>query len=260
MSNIEIGSLQDNYFHLGSTGKTEPTDTYFFSLPTMGSARISAVGFSGDINMELRDKEGRLIKNISTSDKNTGILSTDNLGVADYFLNISPVSGQTNYQVSLTPDGKVDPLTGMGVEAGFFTTYQNGEVCCDLLHDCCRYQGEVAIFSLDGMEAFTSDYKEFITDNNSEPSLSSSASFIAAILPTQVNSGNSINFDFPVNLTGMVKDVQPNFGFSQSLRHNLSQPEDLQVFLPSRDKAAFHLFFLHWRTGSWGVLIWCRGR
>ena len=78
MSNIEIGSLKDNYFPIGSTGKTEPTDTYFFSLPTMGSARISAVGFSGDINMELRDKEGRLIKNISTSGQNTGILSIDN--------------------------------------------------------------------------------------------------------------------------------------------------------------------------------------
>lgn len=131
MSNIKIGSLQDNYFHIGSTGKTEPTDTYFFSLPTMGSARISAVGFSGDINMELGDKEGRLIKSISSSGKNTGILSTDNLGVADDILNVSPVSGNTNYQVSLTPDGKVDPLTGMGVEAGFFTTDQKGEVGSD---------------------------------------------------------------------------------------------------------------------------------
>jgi hypothetical protein len=260
MSNIEIGSLKDNYFPIGSTGKTEPTDTYFFSLPTMGSARISAVGFSGDINMELRDKEGRLIKNISTSGQNTGILSIDNLGVADYILNVSPVSGNTNYQVSLTPDGKVDPLTGMGVEAGFFTTYQNGEVCCDLLHDCCRYQGEVAIFSLDGMEAFTSDSKEFITDNNSEPSLSSSASFIATLLPTQVNSRNSINFDFPVNLTGMVKDVQPNFGFSQSLPHNLSQPEELQVFQSSSYRKAFRLLLIFWRTASCGVISWCRGR
>ena len=164
MSNIEIGSLQDNYFHIGSTGKTEPTDTYFFSLPTMGSARISAVGFSGDINMELQDKEGRLIKSISTSDKNTGILSTDNLGVADYILNVSPVSGNTHYQVSLTPDGKVDPLTGMGVEAGFFITDQKGEVGFDLLHDGGRYKGEVAIFSLDGMEEFTSDSKGFIKE------------------------------------------------------------------------------------------------
>ena len=158
MSNIEIGRLQDNYFHIGSTGKTEPTDTYFFSLPTMGSTRISAVGSSGDINMELQDKEGRLIKSISTSDENTGILSTDNLGVAGYILNVSPVSGNTNYQVSLTPDGKVDPLTGMGLEAGFFTTDQKGEVGFDLLHDGGRYKGEVAIFSLDGMEELTSEW------------------------------------------------------------------------------------------------------
>jgi hypothetical protein len=260
MSNIEIGSLQDNYFHIGSTRKIEPTDTYFFSLPTMGSTRISAEGFSGDINMELRDNEGRLIKSISTSGKNTGILSIDNLAVADYILNVSPVSGNTNYQVCLTPDGKVDPLTGMGVEAGFFTTDQKGEVGCDLLHDGGRYKGEVAIFSLDGMEEFTSDSKEFITDNNSEPSLSSSASFIATLLPTQVNSGNSINFYFPVNLTGMVKDVQPNFRFSQTLPHNLPQPEELQVFLLSSDTRAFTLFFLQGRTASCGVRVCWRGK
>ena len=69
-----------------------------------------------------------------------------------------------NYQVSLTPDGKVDPLTGMGVEAGFFTTDQKGEVGFDLLHDSGRYKGEVAIFSLDGMEEFTSDSKKFIDE------------------------------------------------------------------------------------------------
>ncbi|MBE9134580.1 DUF4114 domain-containing protein, partial [Tychonema sp. LEGE 07196] len=163
MSNIEIGSLKDNYFHIGSTGKTDSTNTYFFSLPTLGSTRISAEGFSGDINMELRDKEGKVIKSISTSGTNAGTISIDNLGAADYILNVSPVSGDTNYQISLTPDGKVDPLTGMGVDAGFFVT-NKGEVGLDLLNDGGRYQGEIAIFSLDGMEKFTSDYKGFIKE------------------------------------------------------------------------------------------------
>ncbi|NJK68076.1 MAG: hypothetical protein HC941_17450 [Microcoleus sp. SU_5_3] len=163
MSNIQIGNLNDNYFSIGSTDNTDPKDSYFFSLPKMGSARISAIGFSGDINMELRDKEGKVIKSISTSDINTGIINIDNLGAADYILNISPVSGYTNYQVSLTADGKVDPLTGMGVDAGFFIT-QKSEVGFDFLNDGGRYQGEMAIFSLDGMEQFTSDYKGFIKE------------------------------------------------------------------------------------------------
>src|SRR4028119_558949 len=164
MSNIEIGSLKDNYFHIGSTGKTEPTDTYFFSLPTMGSARISAEGFSDDINMELRNKAGKIIKSISTSDTNAGIINIDNLGAADYILKISPVSGYTNYQVSLTPEGKVDPLTGMGVDAGFFIADEKGKVSFDFLNDGGQYQGEIAIFILDDMEKFTSSSREFIKE------------------------------------------------------------------------------------------------
>jgi hypothetical protein len=107
MSNIQIGSLQNNYFSIGCTGQNYAIDTYFFSLPTMGSTRISAEGFSGDLNMELQNKAGKIIKSISTSHTNAGIINIDNLGAADYILKISPVSGYTNYQVSLTPEGKV---------------------------------------------------------------------------------------------------------------------------------------------------------
>ncbi|MEG4812385.1 DUF4114 domain-containing protein, partial [Microcoleus sp. F8-D3] len=161
MSNIQIGSLNDNYLSIGSTDNADPTDSYFFNLPMMGSARISAEGFSGDINMELQNKEGKVIKNISTSDTKTGIINIDNLGAADYILKISPVTGYTNYQVSITPNGKVDPLTGIGVDSGFFVTDEKGKVGFDFLNDSGRYQGEVAIFSLNGMENFTSSAREF---------------------------------------------------------------------------------------------------
>jgi len=46
----------------------------------------------------------------------------------------------------------------MGVEAGFFTTDQKGEVGFDLLHEGGRYKGEVAISRLDGMEELTSEW------------------------------------------------------------------------------------------------------
>jgi subtilisin family serine protease len=164
MSNVQIGSLQNNYFSIGSTGQNYAIDTYFFSLPTMGSTRISAEGFSGDINMELQNKAGKIIKSISTSNTNAGIINIDNLGAADYILKISPVSGYTNYQVSLTPEGKVDPLTGMGVDAGFFVADKKGKVSFDFLNDGGKYQGEIAIFSLHDMEKFTSSSREFIKE------------------------------------------------------------------------------------------------
>ncbi|MEG4202680.1 S8 family serine peptidase [Microcoleus sp. Pol7_A1] len=164
MSNIQIGSLTDNYLNIGFAGKNSPTDTYFFSLTNMGSTRISAEGFSGDLNMEVRDIEGKIIKSIVTSSTNIGTLSIDNLGPADYTLNVSPVSADTNYQVSLTPKGKIDPLTGMNIEYGYFITDQNGKVGFEFLHDGGLYQGEIAIFSLDGMENFIPGSQEFIKE------------------------------------------------------------------------------------------------
>ncbi|MEG3875337.1 DUF4114 domain-containing protein, partial [Microcoleus sp. Z1_B5] len=164
MSNIQIGSLTDNYLNIGFAGKNSPIDTYFFSLTNMGSTRISAEGFSGDLNMEVRDIEGKVIKSIVTSGTNIGTLSIDNLGPTDYTLNVSPISGDTNYKVSLTPKGKIDPLTGMNIEYGYFITDQNGKVGFDFLHDGGIYQGEIAIFSLDGMENFIPGSQEFIKE------------------------------------------------------------------------------------------------
>src|SRR4028119_296751 len=164
MSNIQIGSLTDNYLNIGFAGKNSPIDTYFFSLTNMGSTHISAEGFSGNLNMEVRDIEGKVIKSIVTSGTNIGTLSIDSLEPADYTLNVSPVSADTNYQVSLTPTGKIDPLTGMNIEYGYFITDQNGKVGFEFLHDGGLYQGEIAIFSLERMENFIPGSQEFIKE------------------------------------------------------------------------------------------------
>jgi subtilisin family serine protease len=95
------------------------------------------------------------------------------------------------------------------------------------------------------------------TDNDNDPSPSSITSPKAVLLPPQVNSGNSINFYFPVNLTGLVKDVQLNFDSSQSLPQNLPQLSQLQVSLSSPNKPPIDLFY---RRASFGVRRWWPGR
>ncbi len=95
------------------------------------------------------------------------------------------------------------------------------------------------------------------TDQDSDPSPSSSTRSVDALLSPQGNGGNSFNFYFPVNLTGMVKDVQLNFNFPQSLPPNLPQPEELQVSLSSPNKPAFNPFY---RVPSFGARRWWPGR
>ena len=164
MSNISIGNLNDNYFSIDFAGKTDPTDTYRFNQLNTGSFRVTAEGFSSIVGMQLLDSQGKVVKDIETNGTNSGTFSIDNLGATNYALKISAPSGDTNYQVSLTPDGKVDPLTGLGVDSGFFATDSTGKVGFDWLHDGGNYQGEVAIFSVQGMEKFTPGSEEFIKE------------------------------------------------------------------------------------------------
>jgi surface antigen/pimeloyl-ACP methyl ester carboxylesterase len=164
MSNISIGNLNNNYFSIDFAGKTDPTDTYNFGRINTGSFRVTAEGFSSGVGMQLLDSQGKVIKDIATNGTNSGTFSIDNLGAASYALKISAPSRDTNYQISLTPDGKVDPLTGLGVDSGFFAADATGQVGFDWLQDGGSYQGEVAIFSVQGMEKFTPGSEEFIKE------------------------------------------------------------------------------------------------
>ncbi len=71
------------------------------------------------------------------------------------------------------------------------------------------------------------------TDKDSESSPTSRTIFTANISQPKVNSLEKIVFSLPVNLTGIVKDVQASFDFSQSLPPNLPKPEELKLFLSS---------------------------
>ncbi|MEG5000885.1 S8 family serine peptidase [Microcoleus sp. B4-D4] len=164
MSTTSIGNLNDNYFSIDFAGKTDPTDTYRFNRLNTGSFRVTAEGFSSIVGMQLLDSQGKVVKEIETNGTNSGTFSIDNLGATNYALKISAPSRDTNYQVSLTPDGKVDPLTGLGVDSGFFATDSTGQVGFDWLHDGGNYQGEVAIFSVLGMEKFAPGSQEFIKE------------------------------------------------------------------------------------------------
>jgi Subtilase family/Domain of unknown function (DUF4114)/LysM domain/LGFP repeat len=56
----------------------------------------------------------------------------------------------------------VDPLSKMQIESGYFTVGNTGQVGIDYLLDGGEYEGELAIFSLEGMEQYTPGSTEFI--------------------------------------------------------------------------------------------------
>jgi subtilisin family serine protease len=88
------------------------------------------------------------------------------------------------------------------------------------------------------------------TDKDNDPLPTSTVSFDADLSKPKVHDRSSIKFTLPVNLTGMVTDVNTSFDLSQSLPPNLPKPEELEVFLYSPDDSGFSLFY---RRASYGI-------
>ena len=60
--------------------------------------------------------------------------------------------------------GAVDPSTPGGFESGVFTVGSSGDVGIDFLFDGGAYQGELAVFSLEGMEQLEPGSDAFIQE------------------------------------------------------------------------------------------------
>ena len=123
MSYFEIGNLKDSSYR-DFVGNGDFQDTYRFNFPSTGSLNVSAEGVSSGINIELRDSQENLVKSISTSGTNTRSINIDSLIAGDYILRVYPVSGDTNYQMSLTVDGKTDSLTGLRVASSYSNEWE----------------------------------------------------------------------------------------------------------------------------------------
>ncbi len=71
---------------------------------------------------------------------------------------------QEDDHATLTIDGKTLIVEQAALESGNFTVNASGKVKIDFLADSGAYQGEIAIFSLDGMENLVPGSVEFITE------------------------------------------------------------------------------------------------
>ena len=152
-----------------------PFDYYSFTLCSKSSFNLSLDGLSANADVELLNSRGEILQTLSQPGTNPDSLVTT-LNAGNYYIKVYPGSEtNTNYNLSLsaTPDGETtlpqhgNTFTGIGnptFDTGVFTVGSSGQVSIDYLFDGGFYQGELAIFSLEGMQQFEADLNEFIAE------------------------------------------------------------------------------------------------
>lgn len=158
MSTFDIGSLNNSYTNQDTVGVTQPDDTYSFTLTDTRYLKLSLTGISNPVDWQLKDNFGTTLHTGSFSTINPETINVDNLPSGNYFLQLSQTGDDTNYTL------KIDPLSKLEVESGFFTVGQTGQIGVDYLTDGGAYQGELGIFSLTGIETFIPGSEAFIKE------------------------------------------------------------------------------------------------
>ena len=139
----------------------DPQDYYSFSLSGKSSFNLSLSGLSANADIELLDRTGKVLQTSAQPGTNLESLFTT-LNAGSYYIKVySGAETTTNYNLSLsaTPDQSQnwDALTGFGnpkFDLGVFTVGSSGQVSIDYLFDGGLYQGELGLFSLEGMDTF----------------------------------------------------------------------------------------------------------
>jgi hypothetical protein len=169
MSDFNIGSLENSSTYIGNVLSAEPTDIYRFTLSAPGSFSLSLNGLSADADMKLLDSTGSVLHTSSNRGTSPEVINADALIAGDYSIEISRVSGDTDYILEVSPTTNTDPLTGQPLapsnnspfESGVFKVGPTGKVDLSYLFDGGFYEGEAGIFKLEGMSAFLTDYSAF---------------------------------------------------------------------------------------------------
>lgn len=158
MSTFDVGLLTNSYTVTDSLNLANPDDIFSFQISDTRSLKLSLVGLSTPVDLQLKDRIGTILYNGSVNPSSKEAIDFSNLTAGEYSLQISHTSDDTDYTL------KIDSVTGLNLESGFFTVGQMGQVGVDYLIDGGGYQGELAIFSLTGMEAFEPGSTAFIKE------------------------------------------------------------------------------------------------
>lgn len=193
MSTFDIGLLNTSYQITDTLNFIYPSDIYNFTLNNTQSLQLSITNISIPVEWQLKNQEGTTLQSGSINPTNSEAINLNNLIAGGYYLEFIQTNGDTNYSLN------VSPFSQMEVESGFFTVGQTGQVGVDYLIDGGGYQGELAIFSLTGMAAFTPGSEVFIKEV-ARRSLSNSTLGYTVIKDTTEGAKFSPSFPWEGNL------------------------------------------------------------
>jgi hypothetical protein len=152
------------------TGSVNPLDTsdyYGFNLSNHSSLSMTLSGLGANADVELLNSRGEVLQTSAQLGTSSESLFTT-LDAGSYYIKVySNVQTSTNYNLNLSAIPDRDTITGFSnpsFDTGVFTVGSSGQVSIDYLFDGGWYQGELAIFSLKGMEQFETDLNQFIAE------------------------------------------------------------------------------------------------
>jgi hypothetical protein len=164
MSNFDIGSLSSSQNYSGLIGGGNRFDLYNFSVKESGSFSLSLNGLSDNADVQLLNSSGEVLYSSAALGISAEAIALNNLAAGNYAVRVLQVGGSTNYNLNLAANPQVEPLTGMDLISGYFTVGESGQVGVDPLFDGGWYKGELAVFSLEGMEKYVPGSEEFIKE------------------------------------------------------------------------------------------------
>lgn len=162
----DLGTVNQSAIYLDSVDSSNPFDIYNFTRPELGALSLTLEGLSGRVDVQLREANQRILYSASAIPEAPANLDLETLPGGDYSLQILSPTGvtQSQYQLTLTVNDELDPITGLGIESGFFVVDPSGEIGVDFIYDGSVATGELGIFSLRGMENFELGSSEFIQE------------------------------------------------------------------------------------------------
>lgn len=160
MGTYNFNNLEGFVEHNENFTITEPIDRYRFTLTDPGQLNFGFSEFQSAIDWTLENDSGEVLETGRLTDTSSSDFSISDLVAGSYDL-VFESQEASDYRFSLEPD--YDAVTGLEITGGYFTVEEE-DITVDYLLDGGRYEGQIGIFSLEGLEEFETGSPEWIEE------------------------------------------------------------------------------------------------